>query len=60
MSNNQAPQISLRLTMNDLNTILMALSERPYKEVAPAIAAIRAQADAQVQALAQKGTPDNG
>ncbi len=57
MSNNQQPQIALRLTMDNLNTILFALGERPYKEVAPVIAAIRSQADPQVQALAQKGSP---
>ena len=54
MSNNQAPQISLHLTMNDLNIILFALGERPFKEAAPVIAAIRSQADSQVQSLMEK------
>lgn len=57
MSNNQQQSINLRLTMNDLNAILFALGERPYKEVAPVIAAIRSQADPQVQSFVQKGVP---
>lgn len=53
MSNNQQ-SINLRLSINDLNAILFALGERPYKDVAGTISAIRSQADQQVQEMMKK------
>lgn len=43
-------QISINLTIEELNKILESLGERPYVEVFQLINKIRAQAEAQLQA----------
>ena len=40
--------IKIELTLDEVNTILFALAERPYKEVFTLIEKIKAQAEPQV------------
>ncbi|WP_165788898.1 hypothetical protein [Rubritalea profundi] len=42
-------QLSLNLTISEINTILDALGQRPYVEVFPLVAKIKAQSKAQLQ-----------
>lgn len=41
-------EIKLELTLQEVNAVLFALSERPYKEVADIIAKIREQGNSQI------------
>ena len=43
-------QISINLTLEEINQILESLGQRPYVEVFQLISKIKAQAEAQVQA----------
>jgi hypothetical protein len=50
-------EIILKLNINELNIIMAALYELPFKQVAHVIGAIKTQADPQVQMLSQNHSP---
>ena len=45
--------IKIELTLDDVNTILFALAERPYKDVFTIIEKVKAQAEPQVDKVNQ-------
>lgn len=47
--NSQTQQLSLNLTIAEINAILDALGQRPYAEVFPLVDKIKAQSQAQLQ-----------
>ena len=51
------PTISLSLTASQVNAVLMALNEAPYKVAAPLIAAIIGQASAEQGSVANDPDP---
>lgn len=53
-------QISINLTIEELNKILESLGERPYVEVFQLINKIQAQAEAQLQAKKMREQELNG
>ena len=46
-------KISLRLSLDEVNLLLQALSQLPYQQVKPQMDTIYAQAQAQIEAQAQ-------
>ncbi|MBD1857658.1 MULTISPECIES: hypothetical protein [Leptolyngbya] len=51
-------QLSLNLTVQEINLILDALGEQPYKQVFPLVEKIKAQAEAQVRQEASRNHTD--
>ena len=52
---NQDQQISLQLSVDEINTILNALGDRPYAQVFGIIQKIQQQAASQLQAASANG-----
>ncbi len=52
------PQVTISLTITEINTILMALDNLPHKQVVQLIPKIGSQAQAQVDALNNGGGDD--
>ena len=53
-----SPFIGLRLTLDEVNVILTALVERPFREVAELIGKVRNQAITQVNQKPDEGTTE--
>ncbi len=52
-----ATNIELRLDINEVNIIIKALSERPFKEVYEILGKIHAQSNAQLPSAKTEPTP---
>ena len=51
-------ELVLRLTANEVNTVLYSIGKQPYEAVAELIGKINAQAMAQIQERSQPATAD--
>jgi len=45
------PEITVELTLNEINMILASLGKHPFDEVVALVGKIRSQGEAQIQAL---------